>query len=610
MTSQDHIKLLPEALANQIAAGEVIQRPASAVKELLENAVDAGSTHIQLILKDSGKTLVQVMDNGKGMSEMDARMCFERHATSKINSSDDLFAISTKGFRGEALASIAAIAQVELKTKQEAAELGIKIVIEGSKIKKQEPTQCSTGSSFSIKNIFYNVPARRKFLRSDPVELKHILDEFQKLVLAHPEIFFTCNHNGNELYHLPISNLRQRIINVFGKSLNEKILPVEESADFLEIKGFVGKPDFTRKKKSDQYFFVNDRYIKSNYLAHAVKMAFEELIADDQYPFFCLYLKIPAEKIDINVHPTKQEIKFEDERLIYNYLRVSIKHALGQFNITPSLDFSSEPSFETMDLGARQRSDRSERTDGTFSSPKGPMDQSAKKDFINNWDKLYEGLEKEGNQESEGMLTLKSEWDTHQDTPIDFDVNKQRTFQVHGSYIISQVKNGLMLIDQRAAHERIIYERNKNAFIQKNSLVQKALFPETIKLSPAKSEVLAQLLDKVNGLGFMIEEFAKNTYVVQGVPAELPTSMNIESVLNDFLETYVSNLEFKLDIEENVARSLAKTTAVRKNKTLHTEEIQEIINELFACEMPYVNPSGKKTFIMLKLSDIEDLFSN
>lgn len=604
MSQQDHIKLLPEALANQIAAGEVIQRPASAVKELLENAVDAGSTHIQLILKDSGKTLIQVIDNGKGMSEMDARMCFERHATSKINSSDDLFAITTKGFRGEALASIAAIAQVELKTKQAEPDLGLRIIIEGSKIKKQEPTQANTGSSFSIKNIFYNVPARRKFLKSDPVELKHILDEFQKLVLAHPEIFFSCNHNGNELYHLPISNLRQRIINVFGKSLNEKILPVEESADFLEIKGFVGKPDFTKKKKADQYFFVNDRYIKSNYLAHAVKMAFEDLIADDQYPFFCLYLKIDPEKIDINVHPTKQEIKFEDERLIYNYLRVSIKHALGQFNITPSLDFSNEVSLEPMNQRAGIKSERS------FGSSKNPVEKSNDKAFIDNWSNLYEGLEKEGNQESEGMLTLKSEWDVKNDTPIDFDVNKQRTFQVHGSYIISQVKNGLMLIDQRAAHERIIYERNKNAFSNKNNLVQKALFPETIKLSPSKSEVLSHLLGKINSLGFMIEEFGKNTYVVQGIPAEMSPSLNVEAVINDFLETYVSNLEFKLDIEENVARSLAKTTAVKKNKTLHTEEIQEIINELFACEMPYVNPGGKKTFVMLKLSDIQDLFSN
>jgi len=378
MTDSNHIKLLPEALANQIAAGEVIQRPASAVKELLENAVDAGSTQIQLILKDSGKTLVQVIDNGKGMSEMDARMCFERHATSKINSSDDLFAINTKGFRGEALASIAAIAQVELKSKEADPDLGIRIVIEGSKIIKQEPTQCNTGSSFSIKNIFYNVPARRKFLRSDPVELKHILDEFQKLVLAHPEIFFTCNHNGNELYHLPISNLRQRIINVFGKSLNEKILPVEETTDFLEINGFVGKPDFTKKKKADQYFFVNNRYIKSNYLAHAVKMAFQDLIADDQYPFFCLYLKIAPEKIDINVHPTKQEIKFEDERLIYNYLRVSIKHALGQFNITPSLDFTAEASFETIDHGNRVQAERS------YGASKTPAEHKSKKDYIDN----------------------------------------------------------------------------------------------------------------------------------------------------------------------------------------------------------------------------------
>lgn len=604
MANQDHIKLLPESLANQIAAGEVIQRPASAVKELLENAVDAGSTHIQLIIKDSGKTLIQVIDNGKGMSEMDARMCFERHATSKINSTEDLFSIATKGFRGEALASIAAIAQVELKTKPADEDLGIRVVIEGSKIKKQEATQCSQGSSFSIKNIFYNVPARRKFLKSDPVELKYILDEFQKLVLAHPEIFFTCNHNGNELYHLPISNLRQRIINVFGKPLNEKILPVEETSDFLSINGFVGKPDFTKKKKADQYFFVNDRYIKSNYLAHAVKMAFEDLIADDQYPFFCIYLKIAPEKIDINVHPTKQEIKFEDERLIYNYLRVSIKHALGQFNITPSLDFERDTSFEVMgQIGTTQ-------PQGSFSSNNIVVDKKTKKEFIDNWEKLYDGLGKESVAQTDGVVTLKSEWDEQNDTPIDFDVNKKRTFQVHGSYIISQVKNGLMLIDQKAAHERIIYERNKSAFTKKSHLTQKALFPETIKLSTAKAEVFSQLLPKINQLGFLIEEFGKNTYVVQGIPVELSTSQNVEAIITSFIDTYISNMAFELETEENVARSLAKTTSVKRNKTLQTEEIQEIINELFACEMPYVNPGGKKTFVMLKLSDIQNLFSS
>lgn len=604
MGNQDHIKLLPESLANQIAAGEVIQRPASAVKELLENAVDAGSNHIQLILKDSGKTLIQVIDNGKGMSEMDARMCFERHATSKITSTEDLFCISTKGFRGEALASIAAIAQVELKTKQANEDLGIRILIEGSQIKKQEATQTGQGSSFSIKNIFYNVPARRKFLKSDPVELKHILDEFQKLVLAHPDIFFTCNHNGNELYHLPISNLRQRIINVFGKPLNEKILPVEETSDFLSINGFVGKPDFTKKKKADQYFFVNDRYIKSNYLAHAVKMAFEDLIADDQYPFFCIYLKIAPEKIDINVHPTKQEIKFEDERLIYNYLRVSIKHALGQFNITPSLDFERDSTFEVMGQAA------SATHQSNFTSQSAVVDRSNKKQFINNWEKLYDGLDKESPQQSEGMLTLKSEWDERSDAPIDFDVNKQRTFQVHGSYIISQVKNGLMLIDQKAAHERIIYERNKQALTKKGNLSQKALFPETIKLTSSKAEVFSQLLPNINLLGFIIEEFGKNTFVVQGIPVELSTSQNVELIINSFIDTYMSNMEFDLEIEENVARSLAKTTSVKRNKTLQTEEVQEIINELFACEMPYVNPSGKKTFVMLKLSDIQNLFSS
>lgn len=608
MNHTSYIRLLPESLANQIAAGEVIQRPASAVKELMENAVDAGANHIQLILKDSGKTLIQVIDNGKGMSEMDSRMCFERHATSKITKSEDLFAIKTKGFRGEALASIAAIAQVELKTKTNAEELGTRIVIAGSKIKTQEACQAPQGSNFSIKNIFYNVPARRKFLKSDPVELKHVLDEFQKIVLAHPEIFFTCLHNGNELFHLPASNLRQRIINVFGKSLNDKLIPIEETTDFLHIKGFVGKPSYTKKKKADQFFFVNDRYVKSNYLAHAVKIAFESLIADDQYPFFCLYMDLDPSKIDINVHPTKQEIKFEDERLIYNYIRVSIKHALGQFSITPTLDFDKGESLSHQ-IGASSSSGTTQMA-STYSRTMSPEEKANKKDFIENWDKLYSGLENTGGQQQESTLTVQSQWDTENDAAIDFDVNKKRTFQVHASYIISQVKNGLMLIDQRAAHERILYEQNKNALARQENLVQKALFPETIELGVAQAEIFKSVLDKLNQLGFAIEEFGKQTFIVQGIPAELPSKLNIPSVINDFLETYSSNKEFKLEIEENIARSISKCTAIKRNKVLQEEEIHELINKLFACEMPYVNPAGKKTFVMLSIKDIQDLFAN
>ena len=605
MSKTDHIRLLPESLANQIAAGEVIQRPASAVKELLENAIDAGSDRIQLILKDSGKTLIQIIDNGKGMSEMDARMCFERHATSKIKDKEDLFAITTKGFRGEALASIAAIAQVELKTKVAEDELGTRIVIAGSKIKTQEACQTTTGSNFSIKNIFYNVPARRKFLKSDPVELKHILEEFHRVALAHPEIFFSCNHNGNEIFHLPAGNRRQRITNVLGKGLNDKLIPVSEEADFLKVNGFVGKPSTFKKKKTDQYFFVNDRYIKSHYLAHAVKMAYEDLLPDDLHPFFCLYLEIDPTRIDINVHPTKTEIKFEDERLIYNYIRVSVKHALGQFNITPSLDFEHSPAalqFETRSSAAN--------ASGDAMRPSGPSpDQAQKKDFLDNWEQLYEGLASTDQNTDGQTLTLQSQWDNDNDTPIDFDINKKRTFQVHNSYIISQLKNGLMLIDQKAAHERILYEKNKKTLKEKKSLVQKALFPESIELSPTKSELFKELIPMINQLGFIIEEFGKHTFVVQGIPAELPTNLNTAVVINDFLDTYAENLEFDLDISENIARSLARCTATKRNKVLHDEEINEIINELFACEMPYVSPAGKKCFVMLSIENIQQLFA-
>ena len=392
----DIIQLLPDAIANQIAAGEVIQRPASVVKELLENAVDAGATEIKLIVKEAGKTLIQVIDNGCGMSETDARMSFERHATSKIRGSEDLFAIRTMGFRGEAMASIAAVAQVEMRTRQHDQDLGNKLVIEASEVKVQEPCQCVAGTTLSVKNLFYNVPARRNFLKSNAAEMRHIVEEFQRIALANPELFFSLHHNGNQVFHLQPGNLRQRIVAVFGAGTNKKLVPVEEDTDVLKLHGFVGKPEFAKKTRGEQYFFVNDRFIKSPYLNHAVMTAYEDLLPKEVYPLYIIFIDIDPARIDINVHPTKQEIKFDDERLVYNYLKVSVRHALGQFSITPSMDFDQETAFSKprtpasfdpeMPPQAEIRTS-SANSGGGWHPPVSNQGNPAK-----DWQQLYEGL--------------------------------------------------------------------------------------------------------------------------------------------------------------------------------------------------------------------------
>ena len=387
----DIIQLLPDSIANQIAAGEVIQRPASVVKELMENALDASAKEIKLIIKEAGKTLVQVLDNGKGMTATDARMSFERHATSKIREANDLFSISSLGFRGEALASIAAIAKVEMLTKPKDDELGTRILIEGSKVKKQEPIETNVGTNFSVKNLFYNVPARRKFLKSDPVELRHIIDQFNRLALANPDIFFTMYHNGNEVYHLPPGNLRQRIVGIFGKNTNDKLIPVSEDTDILKLSGYISKPEATKKKKGDQYIFINKRFIKSNYLNHAIRVAYDELIPKDNYAFYVVFLELSPSMIDINVHPTKTEIKFEEERLIYNFIKVSVKHALGAYTVTPTLDFGMDSNFSSR-MTHDMRSDGVEREQsGDISS--GPKLTQQQRDNINSWEDLYQDLQ-------------------------------------------------------------------------------------------------------------------------------------------------------------------------------------------------------------------------
>lgn len=631
----DVIQLLPDSIANQIAAGEVIQRPASVVKELMENSIDAGSTQIKLIIKDAGKTLIQVIDNGCGMSETDARMSFERHATSKIREAQDLFAIKTMGFRGEAMASIAAIAQVEMKTRKHNEDIGVRLVIEGSEIKSQEPCQCNAGTSISIKNLFYNVPARRNFLKTTTVEMRHIIDEFQRVALANPDIFFSLHHNGTEVFHLPEGNLRQRIVSMFGTNSNKKLVPVLEETDALRLEGFVGKPEFAKKTRGEQFFFVNRRFIKSGYLNHALMGAYEDVLSKDTYPLYVIFIEIDPARIDINVHPTKQEIKFDDERLVYNYLKVSVRHALGQYNITPTLDFDQEqilnnhslpsmsdsrreassPSF----LGGSGSSSSGSSTSGgeryeTFSSKanNSPLDSSN----LQNWKKMYDGLEEFDEQQEEkiGNQPIRIESGIPEGNELDdanqsFSKDIKPLFQIHSTYIVSHIKSGYILVDQQAAHERILYERYLSMLNEKEAVTQKELFPRNITLNPADAEILKDLLPQINLLGFDIQEFGKNAFVIHGVPADLKSTQDEQKIIEQLLEQYKSNQDLDLNILENVARAMARSAAIKKGQSLSQEEMIELVDKLFACVMPFTSPMGKKCFVTFELDELAKKFS-
>ncbi len=613
----DIIQLLPDAIANQIAAGEVIQRPASVVKELLENAIDAGSSRIKLIIKDSGKSLIQVIDNGCGMSETDARMSFERHATSKIRKANDLFSIRTMGFRGEAMASIAAIAHVEMRTRRHADELGTKVVIEGSDVKTQEACQCSAGTSISVKNLFYNVPARRNFLKSNTVEMRHILDEFQRVAIANPDIFFTLHHNNTEIFHLPDGKLRQRVVGVFGNSWNKKLVPVNEETDILKIRGFVGKPEFAKKTRGEQLLFVNNRYIKSGYLNHAILNAYEELLPKDTYPIYTIFIDIDPANIDINVHPTKQEIKFNDERLVYNYLKVAIRHALGQYSITPTLDFNQDPNFSQYQPvkkgnGQEQSSDKRNEKQHYEPKPSSHLESSN----LRNWEKLYEGLEsfdqpKEESPAADEAVTIESEWSSNplsEDSNSGFANEQKRPYQIHATYIVSQIKSGFLLIDQQAAHERILYERYLAFLKDQQPLTQKQLFPKTINLSQIDSQVLLKILPDINLLGFDIQEFGNESFVIHGVPADLSSGQDEQKIIESLLEQYKNNVELKLDNHENIARSMARSASIKRGQTLTKPEMQELIDKLFACTIPYKSPTGHNCFITFDLEDLEKQF--
>ncbi|MBK6947448.1 MAG: DNA mismatch repair endonuclease MutL [Haliscomenobacter sp.] len=615
----DIIQLLPDAIANQIAAGEVVQRPASAAKELMENAVDAGSTQIKLILKDAGKSLVQVIDNGCGMSPTDARMSFERHATSKIRAAEDLFAIRTMGFRGEALASIAAVAQVEMKTRLYAEEVGVRLVVEDSTVKVQEACQTAPGTSIAVRNLFYTIPARRNFLKSDTVELRHILDEFQRIAIANPDIQFVAHHNTNELFHLPPGNLRQRLISVFGVQVNKRLVPLGEETDIAKIRGFIGKPEFAKKTRGEQMFFVNGRFIRSSYLNHAVMAAYEDLLPKDSYPLYVVFIDIDPSMIDVNVHPTKQEIKFDDERLVYNYLRVAVRHALGKYGVMPSLDFEQENTFNLPPIafsGGKGFPEARVASRGVLWSGSGPDREALERQQENlvNWTSLYASLEapNEPEQDDAPSVTWLSSWDGENTLePLSDSLQKvqKAPVQVHGAYILSQIKSGFILIDQQAAHERILFEKYESALKQGSGVTQRQLFPKTLHLSPQDSLMLKAILEEVNALGFDIQEFGQHTFVIHGIPAEMASQQDELRLVEQVLEQYKSGLTLQLDLAKNLARSMARSAAIRRGQHLSEEEMQNLTDRLFACENPYTSPFGRKCFVTYDLEDLEKQFS-
>jgi len=620
----DIIQLLPDSIANQIAAGEVIQRPASVVKELLENSIDAGSTQIKLIVKDAGKALIQVIDNGCGMSETDARMCFERHATSKIRAAKDLFAIRTMGFRGEAMASIAAIAQVEMKTRKHNEDLGVRLNIEGSEIKSQEACQCSAGTSLSIKNLFYNVPARRNFLKTTTVEMRHIIDEFQRVALANSDIFFSLHHNDAEVFHLPASNLRQRIVNLLGPNSNKKLVPVLEETDALKLEGFVGKPEFAKKTRGEQFFFVNKRFIKSGYLHHALMGAYEDMLPKGTYPLYVIFIEIDPARIDINVHPTKQEIKFDDERLVYNYLKVTVRHALGQYSITPTLDFEQEQSFSNYRPQQPRTSSQGNASSSGNASHKPTYETLPSKanmtplesSNLKNWKKMYDGLD-EYDPSSEEKISdqpIRMESKMSDDSPLDdaqksFSKESKPLYQIHGTYIVSHLKSGYILVDQQAAHERILFERYLDTLNDKEPSTQKELFPKTINLNPADAALLKDLIPQINMLGFDIQDFGQNAFVLHGIPTDLKSGEDQQKLIERLLEQFKSNQDLDLNITENIARSMARSSAIKKGQQMTQEEMRELVDKLFACAMPFTSPNGKKCFITFEMEELAKKFS-
>ena len=607
----DIIRLLPDNIANQIAAGEVVQRPASVVKELLENSVDAGSTSVQLIVKDAGKQLVQVIDNGKGMTDSDARLCFERHATSKIRSAEDLFAIKTFGFRGEAMASIAAVAQVELKTKQAENELGTLIRIEGSSIIVHEQTAHPVGTSISVKNLFYNIPARRNFLKSNSVEMRHIMDEFVRVALAYPHVAFSFYHNDLELFNLPEEILSKRAVSLLGGSYREQLIPCKEETDFVSISGYIGKPESARKTRGDQFFFVNNRFIKSHYLNHAVMHAFEELIPGDSFPFYILYIEIDPSNIDVNVHPTKTEIKFDDEKTVYAIIKACVKRSLGTHNIMPSLDFDFNVNVSGF-TGLSANNDSNTNEYKEFTTKPFASQSSTERSNQSNWERMYSGMEnnrEEVYQESIKMLSaINGKEDVARLDKELLHTENTSTFQLHQKYIVTQIKSGMMLVDQQAAHERIKKKKYIGMLQNKFGSSQQFLFPQTLELSASDFALVLEMEDDIRKLGFVFNVFSNTTIVVNGVPSDVKGG-NEKDLFEGLIEQFKQNrTDLKIDRQENLARALAKRSAIRAGNKLTLVEMNSIIDQLFACKTPNFAPDGNLTVVMLDMDKIGRLF--
>lgn len=624
------IQLLPDHVANQIAAGEVVQRPASVVKELLENAVDAKATDIKLIIKDAGKSLVQVIDNGSGMNVTDARMCFERHATSKIRQAEDLFSLHTKGFRGEALASIAAIAHMEMKTKLEQEELGTHIVIEGSKFISQDVAVLPKGTSFAVKNLFFNIPARRNFLKSDTVEYRHIIDEFQRVALAHPKIHFTFYHNGSDMYNLPPSSLRQRIVNFFGGKTNEKLVPVVEDTEMMNIQGFVSKPEFAKKNRGEQFFFVNDRFIKSPYLHHAVMAAYDGILKDGSQPSYYLYLTVPPNTIDINIHPTKTEIKFDNESAMYAILRASIKHSLGQFNVAPVLDFERDANLDTpyhyKNLDAEVPTIQIDTNFNPFAEEKSNklFPTYKKAESTASWESLYVGVKHDTEVIDDGAFASSNNDFSFENNEFAFENEEvtsslfndeeveqavHKTYQIHKKYIVSPIKSGMVIVDQSRAHQRVLYEQFLMNMTVQHASSQQLLFPINLFYSASEMELIAELQQSLVNTGFVFEESNSDHIVISGIPVNI-TESEVAAVLDQLLSDLHNGIpENSFSQNDTIAKSMAKSLAVKTGTYLTEKEQENLVNGLFACKDPNVSPFQKPTFITMRVEDLDKKFA-
>lgn len=616
------INLLPDAVANQIAAGEVIQRPASIVKELMENSIDSGASKIQLIIKESGRSLIQVVDNGCGMTEQDAIMSFERHATSKITSAQDIFSLFTKGFRGEALASICAVAHVDMKTRRKKDELGFHIINEGSKIKTKDPISIQQGTSISVKNLFFNLPARRKFLKSNSVETRHIIDEFQRVALIHPEITFLLQNNDSEVYHLEQGNFRQRIISIFGKSFNEKLVPIQENTDIVNISGFIGKPGFAKKTRGEQFFFVNNRFIKNSYLNHAISQAMEDLLPPKSYPSYFVQLEIDPSDVDINIHPTKTEVKFGDEKSIYAILRAATKQSLNKFKVAPTLDFDQETSFQTYSTHNQKPVSEPQIKVNTDFNPfnkvedvesknwsSGSALKSSKSKGTFDWKNLYENENDLKNENFDDLFVDIKFEEEHQQKLLNHNETQEKfifTKQVYNQFIQTFHNGNIIFVDQRRAHERVLYEHFKTALAQQKNTSQQLLFPESISLQASDAELLKNILPELQQMGIDINEFGPKDFVVNGLPADLH-ALNATELIEQLIEQFkVNSNQVEINKRDTLAKSLSQNIAIKRGAKMEEEEMRELLTQLFKCESPFINPAGKSTFFNFTSQEINN----